>query len=116
MRRTNSRGRRETGMPAALKAASVVLAVGVLALVAGQAAYRSDAGPVAAPKYQMIDPAPDDAPYVGADMQAASPVEKVEPHLLAVAPKDMSLPEVQMQESARPKSVTAPDEEPVATF
>jgi hypothetical protein len=72
MRRRKERNRRDSGMPAALKAAAIVLAIGVLALVAGQSAYRSDAGAVAAPKLPMIDPAPEDVPMVGAQMQATA--------------------------------------------
>ena len=103
-------------MPAALKAAAIVLAIGVLAMVAGQAAYNSDRGPVASPKYQMIDPAPDDAPYVGHDMQAGAPAERAEPRLLAVAPKDRSLPELRLQDWGNSKTPASAADEPVATF
>ena len=59
MRRIHSRRRRETGMRAALKAAAILLAVSVLAMVAGQAAYQSGEGSVANPTHPAPEVAPD---------------------------------------------------------
>jgi len=126
MRRTNHEDDRSKGLSAALKVMAVVLAVGALAVVAGQSAYKSGAGAVASPKYQVIEPAPDDAPYVAANPQGANPqgaapqaadrMGNDRPHLLAAAPAGVSPPEMQSQESARPKAAAGQDEEPVATF
>jgi hypothetical protein len=119
MRRTNQVGGRDRGLSAALKAVAVVLAVGVLALVAGQSAYRSGDGSQAAQKHQMIEPAPDNAPFVAADSQATdrqagNPSDNGAPRMLAVAPSGFSPPEMQAEESA--KATPAQDEPPVATF
>ena len=116
MRRTNHREERGTGMSAALKAMAVVIAVGMLALVAEQSFDASRAGSVATPTYQRIEPAPDDAPYIGADTQATDRIENGGQHMLAAAPADVSVPKMQVQESSRPTDSSAQREEPVATF
>jgi hypothetical protein len=59
MRKVRSHRRRETGMRAALKAAGIVLTVGVLAMVAGQVAWRSGDGSVANPSHHQPVIAPD---------------------------------------------------------
>ena len=117
MRRIDERDEPEYGLIAAFKVVAVVLAIGVLALVAGRSAYYNDPGPDASTKYQVIEPAPEDAPYVGADMQANG-IEKGEQHVLAAAPSGMSRVAKRAPESPRPNTspAPAPQEQPVASF
>jgi len=89
MRRTIHDGEIRAGLSAAAKATAVVLAVGMLAVVAGKAGYMTDAA------------------------IAASPV-----HALAAAPAVTRAAEPEMQYPMPPKSLEAPapDQPPVATF
>jgi hypothetical protein len=89
MRRTIHDSEIRAGLAAAAKAAAVVAAVGMLAVVAGKAGYTSDAAIAAAPV-----------------------------HALAAAPAVTRPAEPEMQYPMPPKSLAtpAPDEPPVATF
>jgi hypothetical protein len=89
MRRISHRDQPEHGLKVALKAVAAVLAIGVLAMVAGQSAYTMSSGSSASasPKYQLIEPAPEDAPYVG--MDASSNDDKG--HMMASAPKNAEI-------------------------
>jgi hypothetical protein len=91
MRRTLHDGEIRAGLSAAAKAAAVVVAVGMLAVVAGKAGYMTDAA------------------------IAASPV-----HALAAAPTPVvtGAPAPELQYPMPPKSMAAPapDQPPVATF
>ena len=62
MRRIHTRRRHDTGMRAALKAAAILLAVSVLAMVAGHAAYMTDAAPAASPTPAQFNAVPDVGP------------------------------------------------------
>jgi hypothetical protein len=117
MGRIDERDEPEYGLVAAVKVVVVVLAVGILALVAGRSGFYNDTGAETSAKYQMIEPAPDDAPYVGADAQANG-IGKGEQHVLAAAPAGMSKTKVRASESPRPNAspVPASQEPPVATF
>ena len=98
MRRISHRDEPEHGLKVALKALAVVIAVGLLAMVAGQSAYTmSGAGSQAAPKYQLIEPAPEDAPYVAGDTPANGGVDSDRAHLMASGPKTDQAPDRQGQ-------------------
>jgi hypothetical protein len=89
MRRTIHDGEFRAGLSAAAKAAAVVVAVGMLAVVAGKAGNMSDAAIAASPG-----------------------------HALAAAPAVTSAPEPELQYPMPSKSLAAPapDQPPVATF
>ena len=87
MRRTIHDGEIRAGLSAAAKAAAVVVAVGMLAVVAGKAGYTSDAAIAAAPG-----------------------------HALAAAPAGIPAPERQYPMPPTSRAASAPDEPPVATF
>ena len=86
MRRTNG-NRGNAGLSAAFKGMAIVLAVGMLAVVAGKAAYTSEAAHAAPPA-----------------------------HALAVGPSGIAAPEFNYPEPPRTMAAPAPDEQPVATF
>ncbi len=88
MRRISHRDEPEHGLKVALKALAAVVAIGILTMVAGQSAYTVSSGPVssASPTYQIIEPAPDDAPYVGLDTPSNDGADKG--HMMASGPKD----------------------------
>jgi hypothetical protein len=117
MSRIDERDEPEYGLIAAFKVVVVVLAIGVLAFVAGRSDNYNDPGAEASTKYQMIEPAPDDAPYIGTDGQANG-IEKGEQRVLAAAPAGMSKTKVRASESPRPNASPLPasQEPPVATF
>jgi len=122
MRRIDERDEPEYGLIAAFKVVVVVLAIGILALVAGRSGYYNDPGTVASPKYQMIEPAPDDAPYIGTVGQA-NDIEKGESHVLAAAPAALSRVAKRAPESSRSnasRSIESPapasQEAPIASF
>ena len=87
MRRISHRDEPEHGLKVALKALAAVVAIGVLAMVAGQSAYtmNSGASASASPKYQLIDPAPEDAPYIGMDAPSNDGADKG--HMMAAGPR-----------------------------
>ena len=89
MRRTLHDGEIRAGLSAAAKAAAVVVAVGMLAVVAGKAGFMSDAAIAASPG-----------------------------HALAAAPAVTWAADPEMQYPMPPKSLAAPapDQPPVATF
>jgi hypothetical protein len=87
MRTTRHDGELRAGLSAAAKAAAVVLAVGMLAVVAGKAGYTSESAIAASPG-----------------------------HALTAAPADVRAPELQYPMPPRSTAVPAPDESPVATF
>jgi hypothetical protein len=86
MRTTSHDGELRAGLSAAVKAVAVVLAVGMLAVVAGKAGYTTES-------------------------IAASPG-----HALAAAPAGVPAPEIQYPMPPRSMAAPAPDEPPVATF
>ena len=91
MRRTIHDGEIRAGLSAAAKAAAVVVAVGMLAVVAGKAGYMSDAAIAASPGHALAAaPAPTVTGAPAPDLQYPMP------------PKSMAVP--------------APDDAPVATF
>ena len=93
MRRTIHDGEIRAGLSAAAKAAAVVVAVGMLAVVAGKAGYISDAAIAASPVH-VLATAPVPAPTV---------TESLAPDLqYPMPPKSLAAP--------------APDQPPVATF
>jgi len=89
MRRTIHDGEIRAGLSAAAKAAAVVVAVGMLAVVAGKAGYTSDAAIAAAPGHAL----------------AAAPA------VTGAAAPELNYPMPPMFSAA-----PAPDEAPVATF
>ena len=89
MRRTIHDGELRAGLSAAAKAAAVVVAVGMLAVVAGKAGYTSDAAIAAAPGHAL----------------AAAPA------VTGAAAPELNYPMPPMFSAA-----PAPDEAPVATF
>ena len=89
MRRTLHDGEILAGLSAAAKAAAVVVAVGMLAVVAGKAGYTSDAAIAAAPGHAL----------------AAAPA------VTGAAAPELNYPMPPMFSAA-----PAPDEAPVATF
>jgi len=91
MRRTIHDGEIRAGLSAAAKAAAVVVAVGMLAVVAGKAGYTSDAAIAAAPGHAL----------------AAAPA----PAVTGAAAPELNYPMPPMFSAA-----PAPDEAPVATF
>jgi hypothetical protein len=93
MRRISHRDEPEHGLKVALKALAAVVAIGVLAMVAGQSAYTmsSGASASASPKYQLIEPTPEGAPNVGVDAAANDGVDNA--HMMASAPKDVGAPD-----------------------
>ena len=117
MRRIDERDEPEYGLIAAFKVVAVVLAIGILALVAGRSSDYNDPGPEASTKSQVIQPAPDRAAHVGANMQANG-IEKGEQHVLAAAPATMARTEKRASEVALTKTSPAPvtQVQPVASF
>jgi hypothetical protein len=87
MRRNIHDGEIRAGLSAVAKAAAVVVAVGMLAVVAGKAGYTADAAFAASPG-----------------------------HALAAAPASTSAPEMQYPMPPKSMAVPAPDDAPVATF
>jgi hypothetical protein len=87
MRRTIHDGEIRAGLSAAAKAAAVVVAVGMLAVVAGKTGYTSDAAIAASPG-----------------------------HALAAAPAVTPAPELRYPMPPKSMAAPAPDESPVATF
>ncbi len=116
MRRTNHGDERETGLSAAFKAMVVALAVGVLALVAGQAAYAPSARSVESPAYMPQGPARDDVPFVSLDSHLTEGIENRGAQMLAAGPAGISSPELRIQEQSTPMASSAQVEDPVATF
>ena len=114
MRRTKEGDQRETGLSAALKGTAVVLAIGMLALVAGRTAYTTNDGNVELPTSMM--PAPDDAPNASPVTAATGQMGIPEPRILAAGPAGISAPVRKSSEAAKPMASPAPQEEPVATF
>jgi hypothetical protein len=77
MRRTIHDGEIRAGLSAAAKAAAVVVAVGMLAVVAGKAGYTSEAAIAASPGHALaaapvVTPAPD-LPYPMPPKSMAAP-------------------------------------------
>ena len=93
MRRTIHDGEIRAGLSAAAKAAAVVVAVGMLAVVAGRAGYMTDGAIAASPVHAL----------------AAAP---------APAPVVTAAPAPELQYPMPPKSMAAPAtvDAPVATF
>jgi hypothetical protein len=87
MRTTSHGGELRSGMSAAVKAAAVVLAVGMLAVVAGKAGYTPESAIAAFPG-----------------------------HAIAAAPAGVPAQELQYPMPPRSMAAPAPDEPPVATF
>ena len=87
MRRISHDGELRAGFNAAAKAAAVVVAVGMLAVVAGKAGYTSETAIAASPG-----------------------------HVLAAAPAGIPAPERQYPMPPTSRAASAPDEPPVATF
>jgi len=114
MRRTKEGDQSETGLSAALKGTAVVLAIGMLALVAGRTAYSTNDGNVELPA--AMTPAPSDAPNTGGFTAATGQMGIPEPRILAAGPAGISAPVRKSPEAAKPMASPAPQEEPVATF
>ena len=89
MRRISHRDDPEHGLKVALKVLAAVVAIGVLAMVAGQSAYTENSGASASasPKSQLIGPGPGDLPYNGIDTSPNDGADKG--HMMASAPKDV---------------------------
>jgi len=73
MRRTIHDGEIRAGLSAAAKAAAVVVAVGMLAVVAGKAGYTSDAALAAAPAPAVTGAAAPELNYPMPPMFSAAP-------------------------------------------
>jgi hypothetical protein len=116
MRRTNDGDNGTTGLSAALKGTTIVLAVGILALVAGRTAYTNNDGAAALPASMMPAPARDDAPVAGRFNSANSTMGILDQRILAASPAGVSAPEMQIQEAVKPTASPVQQEEPVATF
>jgi hypothetical protein len=116
MRKTRDGDQGETGLSAALKGTAVVLAIGMLALVAGRTAYTTNDGNVELPASMMTAPAPSDAPNTGGFTAATGQMGIPEPRILAAGPAGNSAPARPVRESPKPMASPAPQEEPVATF
>jgi len=116
MRKTRDGDQNETGLSAALKGTAVVLAIGMLALVAGRTAYSTNDGNVELPAAMMPAPARSDAPNDGQFTAATGQMGIPEPRILAAGPAGISAPARQVREAAKPMASPAPQEEPVATF
>jgi hypothetical protein len=97
MRRISHRDEPEHGLKVALKALAAIVAIGVLAMVAGQSAYTvsSGASASATPRYQVIEPAPKNAPNIGMDAFSNDGADKG--HMMASAPKDVGARDRQAQ-------------------
>jgi hypothetical protein len=114
MRKTNDGDNGTTGLSASLKGMAIVLAVGILALVAGRTAYTNNDGAVALPASMM--PAHGDAPVAGQFNSASGRMGILDQRILAASPAGISATEMQAQEAARPTASPTQQEEPVATF
>jgi hypothetical protein len=110
MRKANDGDNGTTDLSTALKGVAIVLAVAVLALVAGRSAYTNNDGAVALPASMMT------APIAGQFNSASDRMGILDQHLLAASPAGVSVPEVQVQEAAKPVASPAQQDEPVATF
>jgi hypothetical protein len=116
MRRTNDGDNGTTGLSASLKGMAIVLAVGIIALVAGRTAYTNNDGAVAMPASMMPAPARDDAPVAGRVNSAHGRMGILDQRILAASPAGISATEMQVREAAKPMVSPAQQEEPVATF
>jgi hypothetical protein len=116
MRKTKDGDQSETGLSAALKGTAVVLAIGMLALMAGRTAYSTNDGNVELPAAMMPEPARSDAPNDGQFTAATGPTGIPAPRMLAAGPAGISAPGRPVPEAAKPTASPTPQEEPVATF
>ncbi len=94
MRRISHRDEPEHGLKVALKALAAIVAIGVLAMVAGQSAYTVSPGPVSSTS-QVIEPVPGGVPYIGLDTPSNNGADKG--HMMASAPKNVGAPDRQAQ-------------------
>jgi hypothetical protein len=116
MRKTRDGNQGETGLSAALKGTAVVLAIGMLALVAGRTAYNTNDGNVELPAAMMPVPARNDAPNASQFTAVAGQTGILEPRTVAAGPAGISAPAGQGQEAVKPLASPTSREEPVATF
>ena len=116
MRKTNHGDNGTTDLSIALKGVAVVLAIAILALVAGRSAYTNDDNAVALPATMMPAPVRVDAAVAVQSNSATGRMGILDQRILAASPAGISAPEMQEQEAARPVPPPAQQEEPVATF
>jgi hypothetical protein len=120
MRRRQRSDERSSGLPAAAKAAAIVLAVAALALVAEQPIDLTKDVPGATGTYTMPELARDAVPLVGVDVPMVSIDGPTGANSLAGAPKMLATaPAARDARGASwgvTLSPTATTEDPVATF